>query len=204
MTRSGRCGSLTVGQVQQKALEGSTHASIAREAGVSRSRVSQVLRGFRPMTKAALVERQRRIARVVKADWVRRKSIPHTAEKLGISPGRVTTIRRSLGLRGRAEPNLQLPVRHPDFPFKLLQRKSRPGEWLCWSPFSRRSVRVARFLAERRLGRALRRDEWAVLKDGDNDNLTDENVLVCSPVAAGHFVRQRTMKSGDPKGEGDA
>lgn len=199
MSHGGRCGSLTVDEVRQKAMEGNTHASIAREAGVSRPRVSRVLRGFRPEIKAAQVKRQRRIACVVKDDWLRRKSIPHTAEKLGISPGRVTTIRRSLGLRGRAEPNLQLPVWHPDFPFKLLQRNSRPGEWLCWSPFSRRSVRVARFLAERRLGRALRRDEWAILKDGDNDNLTDENVLVCSPVVAGQFVTQRNTKSGDPK-----
>lgn len=186
-------------QVFQKALEGNTHASIAREAGVSRPRVSQVLRRFRPEVKAAQEDRAKRIARVVKTDWMRRKSLPHTAKKLGVPPSRVATVRRSLGLSGRAEPNLHLPVRHPDFPYRLLQRRSRPGEWLCWSPFSHRCVRVARFLAERRLERALRRDEWAILKDGDNDNLTDENILVCSPDAANRFIRERNRKNGHRK-----
>ena len=135
--------------------------------------------------------KRQQLGETVKADWLRRKTVPHTAKKLGIPLGRVVAIRRSLGLRGRAEPRLHLPVRHPDFPFKLFRRPSRPREWMCWSPFSRRSVRVARFLAERRLGRALRPDEWAILEDGDNENLTDESVLVCSPQEAHRFRNRR-------------
>ena len=203
--RDGWCGSLTVSQVRGLAVRGHTHATIAEMAGVSRPCVSRALRGFRSDVKAARARTRRQEEKAVRAEWLRRKSVSHTAKKLGIPPGRVVAIRRSLGLRGRAEPRLHLPVRHPDFPYKLFRRPSRPKEWLCWSPYSRRTVRVARFLAERRFGRTLRPDEWAILKDGADDNLTDANVLVCSPqeAAARLVVQSRaTRRDGAEAPEG--
>lgn len=71
------------------------------------------------------------------------------------------------------------------------------GHWWAYSRFSKRTVRAAQAIAEKRLGRPLDgKREYAVLVDGDPKNIDESNVVVMSPSEArAHWRRQKSTSS---------
>lgn len=76
--------------------------------------------------------------------------------------------------------------------------KAPDGHWWQRNPYSRTNTRVERFIACRRLNRRLARNEWVRLKDGNPDNLSDDNIVIMSAEEVANNRKPVTHRLGVP------
>lgn len=122
------------------------------------------------------------------AAWKDGESQTSIARRAGVSRQRIGQKIKESGARRPPKtpptppPKPRRPILSEDLTFTF---NPKNGHWWAYSPHSKRTVRAAQAIAQRRLGRALHRyKEYALLLDGDPDNLREENVAIMSPKEA--------------------
>ena len=124
----------------------------------------------------------------VVAAWVGGESMASIARRAGVSRQRIgQRVQESGAQRPKRSTKAPAPKRQhvPNYTDLNFTFNEKTGHWWAYSPHSKRTVRAAQAIAQRRLGRPLRRyKEYAVLLDGNPNNLAEDNVAVMSPVEA--------------------
>ena len=116
--------------------------------------------------------------------WMRGESMSSIARRAGVSRQRIGQRIQETGAKRPFQPPKPKPKPPPPSADLTFSWNETTGHWWAYSPFSKRTVRAAHAIAQRRLGRALRRKEYAVLLDGNPHNLDESNVAVMSPTEA--------------------
>ena len=148
---------------------GEGFAAIARTHGISAERVRQIVR------RSGVTPQESRDFRL--RDW----TCGECGEK-----------HRTLHPRQFCGSACEIKARVATFdPLEAMRYNRHDGHYWLRVPGTSKKMRVERYLAQKREGRELRRDEWVVLLDGDPTNLDLENIVVMTPAEATEHHRRR-------------